>query len=31
VSDQRLFTLGHFFQALDRLGIPYHSILISKF
>ena len=30
-SDQRLLTLGHFFQALDRLGIPYHGILISKF
>jgi hypothetical protein len=31
LSDQRLTTLGHFFQALDRLGIPYHGILISKF
>jgi hypothetical protein len=30
-SDQRLTTLGHLFQALDRLGIPYHGILISKF
>jgi uncharacterized protein (DUF2141 family) len=31
LSDRRLATLGHFFQALDRLGIPYHGILISKF
>jgi len=31
LSDQRLTTLGHFFQALDRLGISYHGILISKF
>jgi hypothetical protein len=31
LSDRRLTTLGHFFQALDRLGIPHHGILISKF
>jgi hypothetical protein len=31
LSDQRLTTLGHFFQALDRLGISYYGILISKF
>jgi hypothetical protein len=31
LSDQRLITLGHFFQVLDRLSIPYHGILISKF
>jgi hypothetical protein len=31
LSDQRLTTLGHFCQALDRLGISYHGILISKF
>ncbi|MCX6832188.1 MAG: hypothetical protein NT028_08670 [candidate division Zixibacteria bacterium] len=31
LSDQRLTTLGRFFQALDRLGISYHGILISKF
>ena len=31
LSDRRLITLGHFFQALDQLGIPYHGILISKF
>jgi hypothetical protein len=31
LSDQRLTTLGHFFQALDRLRISYHGILISKF
>ena len=30
-SDRFLTTLGHFFQALDRLGIPYHEVLISKF
>lgn len=31
LSDQRLSSLGHFFQALDRLNISYHGILISKF
>ena len=31
LSDQRLTTLGHFFQALDRLSISYHGILISKY
>lgn len=31
LSDQHLTTLGHFFQALDRLGISYHGIMISKF
>jgi len=31
LSDQRLTTLGHLFQVLDRLNIPYHGILISKF
>lgn len=29
-SDYYLLTLGHFFIALDRLGIPYDNILISK-
>ncbi|MDH3890760.1 MAG: hypothetical protein OEV49_06715 [candidate division Zixibacteria bacterium] len=29
-SDHYLLTLGHFFIALDRLGIEYEGILISK-
>lgn len=29
-SDEYLMTLGHFFAALDRLGIPYDRILVSK-
>jgi len=29
-SDYYLSTLGHFFKALDRLGISYENILISK-
>jgi hypothetical protein len=29
-SDDYLLTLGHLFRALDRLGIPYDSILVSK-
>ncbi len=31
LSDRRLISLGHFFAALDQLGIPYRDILISKF
>ena len=30
-SDHYLLTLGHFFTALDNLGIPYDRIIISKF
>ncbi len=30
-SDRYLLTLGHFFTSLDRLGIPYENVLISKF
>jgi len=30
-SNEYLLTLGHFFRALDRLGIAYNSVLISKF
>ena len=30
-SNSYLLTLGHFFVALDALGIPYDSILIKKF
>ena len=30
-SNDYLLSLGHFFNALDRLGIEYESILISKF
>ncbi len=29
-SNDYLLSLGHFFNALDRLGIPYESVLISK-
>jgi hypothetical protein len=29
-SDHYLLTLGHFFKALDILGIPYQNIMISK-
>ena len=29
-SDEYVMTLGHFFVALDRAGISYHSIVISK-
>jgi hypothetical protein len=29
-SDDYLLTIGHFFNALDREGIPYDHILISK-
>lgn len=29
-SDEYLLTLGHFFRALDRQGIAYDSVLISK-
>lgn len=29
-SDQYLLTLGHFFSALDSLGVLYHDVLISK-
>ena len=29
-SNQYVLTLGHFFRALDRLGISYDSVLISK-
>lgn len=29
-SDEYLLTLGHFFRALDYLGIPYDSVLVSK-
>jgi len=29
-SDEYLLTLGHFFRALDHLGIPYDSVLVSK-
>jgi len=29
-SDDYLLTLGHLFRALDRLGIPYDSVLVSK-
>jgi hypothetical protein len=29
-SNSYLLTLGHFFRALDRLGIPYDGILIRK-
>jgi hypothetical protein len=29
-SDDYLLTIGHFFKALDREGIPYDHILISK-
>lgn len=30
-SDHYLATLGHLFRALDRMGISFHSVLISKF
>jgi hypothetical protein len=30
-SDHYLLTLGHFFRALDSIGVPYERILISKF
>lgn len=30
-SNDYLLSIGHFFNALDRLGIEYESILISKF
>lgn len=30
-SNEYLLTLGHFFNALDRLKIPYKNILIRKF
>jgi hypothetical protein len=30
-SDTYLSTLGHFFRALDSLGIPYDGVLIRKF
>jgi hypothetical protein len=30
-SDQYLLTLGHFFESLNRLGIPCSGVLISKF
>jgi len=30
-SDHYLLTLGHFFESLDNLGIPYSNIEISKF
>ena len=30
-SNEYLLTLGHFFVALDALGIPYDSVLITKF
>jgi hypothetical protein len=29
-TDHDLTTLGHLLQALDRLGIPYHNVLLSK-
>ncbi len=29
-SDEYLLSLGHFFAALDRLGIPYDGIVIEK-
>jgi len=29
-SDHYLLTLGHFFAALDSLGIPHNNVLISK-
>jgi hypothetical protein len=30
-SDEYLMTLGHFFKELDKLEIPYSSVLIRKF
>jgi hypothetical protein len=30
-SDHYLLTLGHFFRALDSIGVSYEGILISKF
>lgn len=30
-SDHYLMTLGHFFRALDSIGVSYEGILISKF
>jgi hypothetical protein len=30
-SDHHLLTLGHFFRALQRMGVPCRGILISKF
>ncbi len=30
-SDDYLLTLGHFFEELDQLGVPYQRVLLSKF
>lgn len=30
-SDYYLSSLGHFFVALDRIGVPYSGVLVSKF